>query len=281
MEHLIAFSEFQQAVNDLKTQCGPFARGIRSSAGDNEHGIDIGVSLDFSFPFPQLNSVENNVYNSVSTPRISASKNHKAITTAFNGILADINSFDEHIKQCAGVVILFHGKGYPEFSICRDSIFSLPLEAACDLLLTSQLFPRDILPSYLNYKHYELLPEQAFQDVLYQHPEWENKIYFNTQYVVLENGYLEYKKQSLLELQETVRAGNRAKIGSFTKDSLYDYLCLSVLKLHFTLCKDTRNGNKLSLAPGPSDAMSSFPVQFFFILWQKTCRSDISIFIPR
>ena len=177
--------------------------------------------------------------------------------TAYNGVLADTSDLLGKSEQCIGLLLLLRGAFCPEVNLARDTIDSLPLEAACTLALVRHAFQERVhfvadAAEPAHKKTFALLSERELRLVLEKHPGWEAGFRF--------------QDRSLAELRRQLQEESSVDVGSFRKGFLYDALRLTALKKHFTVYKDSSkywDSPYITGAPGDSSALD-FPVSLFF-----------------
>ena len=171
--------------------------------------------------------------------------------------MADTSDLLGKSEQCIGLLLLLRGAFCPEVNLARDTIDSLPLEAACTLALVRHAFQERVhfvadAAEPAHEKTFALLSERELRLVLEKHPGWEAGFRF--------------QDRSLAELRRQLQEESSVDVGSFRKGFLYDALRLTALKKHFTVYKDSskyRDSPYITGAPGDSSALD-FPVSLFF-----------------
>lgn len=182
--------------------------------------------------------------------------------TAYNGVLADTEDLLDNSTNCLGIILLLRDDYRPEVNLARDVISHLPLEAACDLALLQRRLPYSYhytsSPSPLRDQQFALLSEQELRHLVNSHSDWEIEI----------DAWLDscgMGRYSIKELQQAFQHNLAIFFPTFNKDSLYDKLCLTVLKQRYSVYMNTSDARMAYVIDTPADNSTvAFPVSMFF-----------------
>lgn len=227
------------------------------------------VTVSYDDLLGQMDSKEKKIFQYIpdalcrARPQLSPSSNDSNTLTAYNGVLADSSNLFGKNGECMGLILLLRGKYCPEVNLARNTISHLPLEAACNLAVTQHnlsSFSHFDFPDSesLRPEHFALVPERELCQLLKRHPKWIEQF--------------RYSGSSLKELEMRIQKEHEIKVQDFSKNSLYDHLCLAALKLHFTVCKNTSDASPPYITKGPvNNNAAAFPTSMFFVPQKPDC----------